>query len=292
MGLPATLDASEIEVYADQGEYVILACQRAKEWLTQAVEHGDIEGLVNLKSQAEAIRVYTAQKQLGHDAEVAAAEIVRRAERGLGLAIRRGQEAGEVTRRGPTTGASVYQTDVRRLAEIVPEHEWKGNGAGIRDLTDDVTDEQFEQAIEEAKAENNLSRANVVRKARGQQTDRPATQRVDEIRTLAARGMNSPQIARELGVGEQQIRSIARANNVAIPADDVIGNARRIDSNRIVAGTVAQIDGIDGLFNLIDYTALDGEQLQGWIRSLSGAIRSLTTLKRNLEKEQTSRGQR
>jgi hypothetical protein len=57
-----------------------------------------IEQIVELKSQAEAIRVYTVQKQLGHDAELAAAEVVHRAERCIGLAIRKGQAEGRFTK--------------------------------------------------------------------------------------------------------------------------------------------------------------------------------------------------
>ena len=61
--------------------------------------HGDIDQIAELKSQAEAIRVYTMSKQLGKDAELSATEIVRRAERGIGLAIRRGQEDGLIQTR-------------------------------------------------------------------------------------------------------------------------------------------------------------------------------------------------
>jgi hypothetical protein len=64
------------------------------------LEHGEIEQIAEIKSQAEAVRVYTAQKQLGKDAQLAAAEIVRRAERGIGVAIRRGQQGGQIARRG------------------------------------------------------------------------------------------------------------------------------------------------------------------------------------------------
>jgi hypothetical protein len=87
-------DPGALDQYGDPGEFVILACERAKEWLAKAVESGDIEQIVELKSQAEAIRVYTAQKQLGKDAELSAQEIVRRAERGLGLAVRKGPGRG------------------------------------------------------------------------------------------------------------------------------------------------------------------------------------------------------
>ena len=81
-----------MERSADPAGFVVQACERAKAWLEEALEHGEIEQIAEIKSQAEAVRVYTAQKQLGKDAQLAAAEIVRRAERGIGLAIRRGQQ--------------------------------------------------------------------------------------------------------------------------------------------------------------------------------------------------------
>jgi hypothetical protein len=138
-----------------------------------------VDTLVEFKSQAETVRVYTVQKQLGKDAELAAAELVRRAERGIVLAIRKGQERGEIETR---TDALSRASRSRRLfgdrsvdtesitkesvASFVSADEMTGNGAGIAHLADGVTDDQFDAAIEKAKAEGNLSRANVVRKVR------------------------------------------------------------------------------------------------------------------------------
>src|SRR5215470_13528498 len=102
LALAADLDV--IDRCADPAEFVVQACQRAKAWLTEALERGEIEQIAEIKSQAEAVRVYTTQKQLGRDAQLAAAEIVRRAERGIGLAIRRGQANGEIARRGDRGG--------------------------------------------------------------------------------------------------------------------------------------------------------------------------------------------
>ena len=71
-------------------------CERAKALLEEALEHGQIEQIAEIKSQAEAVRVYTDAKAARPDAQLAAAEIVRRAERGIGVAIRRGQQTGEI----------------------------------------------------------------------------------------------------------------------------------------------------------------------------------------------------
>src|SRR5437773_6360281 len=94
--LALATDPDVIERSADPVGFVVQACERAKAWLEEALEHGEIEQIAEIKSQAEAVRVYTTQKQLGQDAQLAAAEIVRRAERGMGVAIRRGQQGGQI----------------------------------------------------------------------------------------------------------------------------------------------------------------------------------------------------
>jgi len=167
--VPIASDPSLIDRAADPGQFVVLACERAKSWLIQAVEIGDIDQIVELKSQAEAIRVYTAQKQIGHDAELAAAEVVRRAERGIGLAIRRGQEAGEIAtvRDGGWPSRHLHNPEVAKKSptEFFANHKERTDSYA---MTDKASDEQFDNAIAEAKAEGNLTRANVVRKVRGE----------------------------------------------------------------------------------------------------------------------------
>jgi hypothetical protein len=63
--LPVLAQTTDLERMADPAHYVELACERAKAWLADALEHGDIDQIVELKSQAEAIRIYTTQKKLG-----------------------------------------------------------------------------------------------------------------------------------------------------------------------------------------------------------------------------------
>lgn len=163
----------EFEHGADPGGFIIQACERAKAWLREALDNGEIDQIVEARSLAEVIRVYTMQKQLGKDAQLSATEVVRRAERGIGVAIRRGQESGEI--RGPRTGAlKIGSDDIRSnprpVTDFVKNHELSGGGnqPGIYDLTDDVSDEDFEQALAQAKAEQNLTRANVARKVKAQ----------------------------------------------------------------------------------------------------------------------------
>lgn len=102
---------------------------------------------------AEAVRVYTMQKQLGKDAQLSASEIVRRAERGIVVAIRRGQENGKIRRQHEHEGnqhTALGQGVDNRLSKPSPtdyakSHELSGGGnqPGIYDLTDGVSDEDF-----------------------------------------------------------------------------------------------------------------------------------------------------
>lgn len=171
---------SELDRAADPAEFVIASVDRAKHWLAEALQYGDIDRIVELKSQAEAMRVYAMAKQLGKDAELSAAEIVRRAERGLGLAVRAAQEQGTVRARGYGTGprhdyiregkpVQVASRDGGHVDATISPNEYFANKAerhGVYSVTDGVTNEEFDDALAEAKAEENLSRANVLRKVK------------------------------------------------------------------------------------------------------------------------------
>lgn len=184
----AALDAA-----ADPGEFVMVALERGKSWLTEALAHGDLEALVNMKGWAATLRTATMQKQLGKDAELAATELVRRAERCIGLGIRRGQAAGDIAEQGQRVDLPGTPDVV--ISDICSKAEWTGNGEGVAHLTDDVTDEQFEQAIETARDESNLSRANVVRHAKPDKPSRDRTGRHDIHRGL--RRINPARIIEE-----------------------------------------------------------------------------------------------
>jgi hypothetical protein len=160
--------ADALERAADPGEFVIVCAERGKAWLAEALANNDLDALVNIKGWAETLRVATMQKQLGKDAELSAAELVRRAERCIGLGIREGQARGAVAPPSRQVGAG----DRSAISMLPTPTEITGEAHAtqslIYDLADGVTDEQFEQAIKEAKAERNLSRLNVIRKVKGE----------------------------------------------------------------------------------------------------------------------------
>jgi hypothetical protein len=302
--LALAADPSVIERSADPAGFVVQACERARAWLTEALEHGEIEQIAEIKSQAEAVRVYTAQKQLGRDAQLAAAEIVRRAERGIGVAIRRGQQRGEIRRRGDHVERAAANGDGNTIsrpgpADYATTGELRGNGAGIYHMTDGVSDEDFEEALAGAKAEQDLSRANVVRKIRqrrgstpapGERIPAPADRspaaaqfRRELIAELAGRGMSSHQIADQLGIRDQRIRMVARDHGIAIPADAVIGRTRRHDSSRIVRQTVDALEGLVMGVELADPAELDPAEAAACAASITRSTRVLSRFARQIK---------
>lgn len=238
---------------------VVALLERGKTWLTMAIERDtEIGDFVEFKGQAETVRVYTVQKQLGKDAELAAAELVRRAERGIGVAIRKGQEAGEIAGRGsvggypPPGGKSgtapegLRGADLQRPTDFVDEGELRNR---VYPLTR-ASDEQFESALAEAKAEGNLSGKNVIRKVTGK--PKPKGRRPEVLR-----------------------------------------GTRRIDSHRVIAATVETYlnNAIPpDLLAEVDFGELDTHDLREWISSLSESAKALRSLRSTLEKELSQRG--
>lgn len=104
----------------------------------------------------------------------------RRWERALGVAIREGQARGEIVRRGDNRHTGLGGADSATLKASPREYASKndlspGSGqAGVYDLADNVTDEQFESALEEASEGRNVSRANLVRKIKEARGTAPA----------------------------------------------------------------------------------------------------------------------
>jgi hypothetical protein len=297
--LALAVDPVAMERVADPGGFVVRVCEQAKALLEEALGRGQIEQIAEVKSQAEAVRVYTVQRQLGRDAQLAAAEIVRRAERGIGVAIRRGQAAGQIRRRGDHGGARMAGNGAGKTiskpgpSDFASPVELRGNGAGIYHLTDGVSDEDFEEAVAAAKAEQDLSRANIVRKIRQRRSPAPpgpggqvpaadSTSAVagqlsrDLIARHAAAGMSSRQIAGLLGIDAHQVRDITREHGMDIPADAVVGRTRRPDANRIVRQTTHALEGLAMSVALADPADLDPEQAAEWAASLGRSIRVLT----------------
>lgn len=108
------------------------------------------------------------------------------------------------------------------------------------------------------------------------------------IARLAGEGMTSAQIAQALDLHIETVQGHARAMGLTIHADQIMGRTRKPDPNVVMENTVRMaLDLTEGLDAYIEFDQLDGDHLDGWVSSLSDAIRSLTTLRNNLKKELT-----
>jgi hypothetical protein len=305
--LALATDPEIVERSADPAVFVVQACERAKVWLQEALEHGEIEQIAEIKSQAEAVRVYTAQKQLGKDAQLAAAEIVRRAERGIGLAIRCGQQNGQIAKRGErgsrgAPGVHGGNPGDRRgdhLGSPAPFFRHGDERADAYAMADGVSETDFEDALGEAKTEGNLSRANVVRKIRQRRGDplapggqvpdpadrspEAAVRRRGLVGAFAASGMSSRQIGERLGIGDDRVRQLAREHGIGIRADAVLGRTRRPDSARIVRETVHALEGLVMGVELADPAGLDPAEAADWAASMVRSIRALSKFVRQMK---------
>ena len=109
--------------------------------------------------------------------------------------------------------------------------------------------------------------------------------KVETIRDLASQGVTSQSMAKRLGISSNWVRTLTRENGIEIVADKVLRNTRIIDHDRVVEQTIVHATCDQATLDLIDYGRLDRDRLPEWISSLQAAIKDLTTIKRNLERE-------
>jgi ribosome-binding protein aMBF1 (putative translation factor) len=226
---PETLDT-----VSDPARTVIVYLERARTWLVQATE---LDEICEAKSRAAAIQAYVTQKQLGEEAEMAAAELVRRAERRIDQLIQEGQDRGDISSKGrPSENCPRGDNFPTRSPR-----EFTGTGgrarSDMRILGRDSSDEAFDQAVAEARAEQNLSRANVARKLKTSTTD----------------------------VGAAPPERSAWHHRT-----------RRFDSNRIVREMAIALEGLVSSVALADTAALDQELVDEWADSMKQSLRALT----------------
>jgi len=294
----AHVHAEEVDRSQITGEMVTRALVECREWLIVAMKGTDPTPIAEFKAWAATVEEATRQKKLGREIELDAAEMVRRAERGIGVAIRKGQAHGAVetvdeARRRATAQREVNQgradqTVVDSLIKPRPQDFASSdelNGThGVMTLTDGVTEEQFEVALNAAKQEGNLSRANVVRKVKAQTTAfQSRQQRAQRIAELAEQGYSSRQMSGHVGVSEETVRLIARDFGLTIHADKTMAKTRRHDSNRIAQETVNALEGLAMGVDLIACNELDREAAAHWATSLDASMRTLNRFRKQIK---------
>lgn len=291
----------------ERGQLITRALVESRSWLAVATKGTDPTPIAHFKQWAATVAEMTRQKGLAEDIQLDALEMVRRAERGIGLAIRNGQEAGEILRPGEagTTHAQHRKSKVPGgnfgPSPAAPK-PGPAQAAGVKHrsnlnktiypLTDGVTDEQFEGALEAARDDKDMSHANVTRKLNDTPTPitsrQPRAKRLEQIQERAERGLSSYQIGEALGIDAQRVRALAREGGINIPADAVMLRAKHtIDPARVIRTTVEEIAGsIDATWSFLkpgDFSGLDPHEVREWISSLNNSMRGI----RNLQKELT-----
>ncbi|ACI12660.1 hypothetical protein SEA_SPIKELEE_53 [Mycobacterium phage Spikelee] len=173
---------------AAQAAAITAILSHSRTGLLAAIAAHDLPQIVEWKKKASAIETIAKQVRMGKEFQLDAAEFVRRAERGLGVAIREGQERGEIGSKTNGLNNTGPRQSYERNGKVVNIDDSQDQNfvsapsprdfasraelfgsrgdEGIYAMTDGVSDEQFEEAITEAREEGNLSRANVARKAK------------------------------------------------------------------------------------------------------------------------------
>lgn len=116
-------------------------------------------------------------------------------------------------------------------------------------------------------------------------------QRSERVREMAAAGFSTRQIAAEIGLGEQRVAEIAKAEAIDILADRVIGKTRRHDSTRIIEQTVMDAEHLTTAVGLIEFSTLDRLSIPRWIDALVTSRKSLDAFIRRLKQEQQKHGE-
>ncbi|MGN6723297.1 MAG: hypothetical protein ACTHJM_11870 [Marmoricola sp.] len=264
---------------------VLTLLERAQEWLAEAVHRGEPGEVAAVKAQLATAAEATKQLNLSREIQLDAQEMVRRAEYALGKAIRRGQAEGRILAPGQTLYRPAHPgQDSTKVPEAFAHTTERQQ---VYEMADRAEPEEFDAAIDAAKAEGNLSRTNVVRKVRQQRAGViTRDMRAELIAQLAEQGYTSRQMPSKVGVTEESIRKIARDFDIEIPADKIVGRSRRIDWTDAVASTIAGLeDSVEFLKNQVDLAEVDFTEADEWVSSLTNSIAALNRFKQQIKEK-------
>lgn len=264
---------------------------KAKSYLEVAMRQADApRAIADFKAEIIAVAQYAKQKKVSEEIQIDAMSMVRRAERSLGVAIREGQEAGVV--HTPSSAASEREAKKHGI-ETQPRassSDYLETSTEMRDtyaMTDNVTDEEFDAALETAKAEGKLTRANVVRKikeAKGEEAPDPSgpgstlpeevRERVEE---LASQGVSSRNIGAELGIDKSTVTRMLNGRTKPVKGNNTQKIMERLTESlwgmRQSLQTITAVD-----------SGLNPDQVAAWTKELRSTSAELNRIK-NLLKE-------
>lgn len=268
---------------AQQELAVTMMLDQSKQWLDRALEATNPAREVSeFKAFVATVAEASKQKKLSEGIQLDAVEMVRRAERALGVAIRKGQDTGEILsagQRSDRTGNAL--PDAKSVKEYVQHGQ---EISDIYSMTDDVSDGQFEGVLAEAKDEGNLSRANVVRKIKNLPThSEKQAEKWQTVADLANDRLTSAQIAKRVGMSEGGLRAGAKQRGITFPADEVLGKSRRINGLEVMERIISSLEGDESALGLVEFEDIDPEQAAEWLERLTSPLRAINRMKNRLK---------
>lgn len=258
---------------------VTMMLDQSKQWLDRAMEATNPALAVSeFRAFVATVAEASKQKKLSESIQLDATEMVRRAERSLGLAIRKGQESGQVRRNGERT---LSDADKVSPSEFFSNSQQRDETYA---MTDGVTDKEYEDAVSEAREEKNLSRSNIIRKIKNLPTHSEAqAAKWQTIRDLAADRLTSAQIATRVGMTEDGLRAGARREGIKFPADEVLGRVKRINGLDVMERLVTSIEVNQSALELVEFEDITPEQADEWLQRLAEPLRAINRMKNRLK---------
>lgn len=277
----------------NQAEYLQACVTCCKPWLAQEAGLRHYRVLAEFQQAAHGVWKALAGPTTNgtRGAKMAATEILRRAERALILAIKAGQEHGEIGKQGEIGGWPEKEAgrERRRLMTIKQASGLQQSYLQELRPMGALSDEEFEAALARSRDMGRMSRTSILRVAHGGDTrgedwvplptDRSSeatTQRGVLIGRMARAGDDSRQMQRALGVSDHSVRQIARNLGIDIPADQVIARTKHLRADRILTEAVSTLEGVAMSLDLVDVWELDRDEIRSLRLTGQRAVRKIT----------------
>lgn len=176
-------------------------------------------------------------------------------------------------------GAGWSRDSYRRATQVIEASEDESLPDDVRTVAKEARDAMNAGTLSVKGAAERVARKKVASaptKPKNQHEPERIKARVEKATQMAAEGYTSRQIAEALGYSRTDtFTAFKRQHGIEVPADAVVGKTRHIDSNRVVSVTVTDLEGTVMGLKLVDFDALDPEQIEGWTSSLTDSLRFL-----------------
>ena len=272
---------------------------KAKSYLEVAMRQADApRAIADFKAEIIAVAQYAKQKKVSEEIQIDATTMVRRAERSLGVAIREGQERGEIEvpsetysyearkREAAKQDREFHEPARPRVTDYAESNDLSRTRNGIYAVTDGVTDEEFDAALNAAKEEGKPTRANVVRKIKEAKSEEvpepsgPGSTLPEEIRErveeLASQGVSSRNIGAELGIDKSTVTRMLNGRSKPVKGNNTQKIMERLtDSLWGMRQSLQTITAVD--------SDLDPDQVAAWSKELRSTSAELNRIKNLLK---------